>query len=131
MKIERYYSNAPWEKTVGYCRVLKVGAFVYVTGTAPITHEGATHAPGNPYEQAVRCFQIIRDQLANINIPLKHVVRTRLFVTNIDLWAEFGRAHREFFAEFPPTTTMVEVKRLIDSQMLIEVEADAICPHEL
>ena len=81
---------------------------------------------GDGYRQAVRCFDIIRDALAAQGAELGHVVRTRMFVTDIERWEEFGRTHQEVFGEHPPTTTMVEVSRLIDPDMLIEIEADAI-----
>ncbi len=84
------------------------------------------YAVGDGYQQAVRCFDIIREALAAQGAELQHVVRTRMFVTDIDRWEEFGQAHREAFGERPPTTTMVEVSRLIDPDMLIEIEADAI-----
>ena len=81
---------------------------------------------GDGYRQAVRCFDIIRDALAAQGAEFGHVVRTRMFVIDIERWEEFGRAHQEVFGEHPPTTTMVEVSRLIDPDMLIEIEADAI-----
>ncbi len=81
---------------------------------------------GDGYRQAVRCFDIIRDALTAQGAELGHVVRTRMFVTDIERWEEFGRAHQEVFGEHPPTTTMVEVSRLIDPDMLIEIEADAL-----
>jgi len=99
---------------------------VFVTGTAPVAEGGGVHAVGDGYQQAVRCLDIIRESLAEQGADLSHVVRTRMFVTDIDRWEEFGRAHQEAFAEHPPTTTMVEVSRLIDPDMLIEIEADAI-----
>jgi isochorismate pyruvate lyase len=99
-----------------------------VTGTAPVAEGGGVHAPGNAYEQAVRCLQIIERALAELGAELSNVVRTRMFVTDISRWEEFGRAHGEFFSQHPPATTMVEVKALIEPEMLIEIEADAVCP---
>ena len=122
---KRIFTNAPWEKKVGYCRVLKAGDQVYVTGTAPVDVDGSTFAPGKPYEQAKKCLEIIKESLAKADVPMSGVVRTRMFVTDISKWEEFGRAHGEIFAENPPTTTMVEVNKLIDPGMLIEIEADA------
>jgi len=84
-------------------------------------------APSDAYAQAKRCFEIIRKALQDLGANTSHVVRTRMFVTDISRWAEFGQAHQEFFGENPPATTMVEVKSLIDPAMLIEVEADAVC----
>ncbi|MGE4133576.1 MAG: RidA family protein [Bdellovibrionales bacterium] len=125
MNFERVFSGAPWEKKVGYCRALKVGDHVYITGTAPVLEDGKTASPGNAYEQTKRCLEIIRSTLAQLDVPMERIVRTRMFVIDISRWREYGRAHHEFFKDHPPTTTMVEVRRLIDPDMLIEIEADA------
>lgn len=122
---ERVFSSAPWEAEVGYCRALRAGSRIVVTGTAPVAEGGGVHAPGDAYGQATRCFDLIRTALEGLGAGLDRVVRTRMFVTDIDRWAEFGRAHREAFGDHPPATTMVEVRRLIHPDMLIEVEADA------
>ncbi len=124
--IERVYSGAPWEPEVGYCRALRIGAHVFVTGTAPVAEDGGVSAPGDAYGQAQRCFDLIEQALSELGAGLDRVVRTRMFVTDISRWSEFGRAHRERFGGHPPTTTMVQVSRLIDPDMLIEVEADAM-----
>jgi enamine deaminase RidA (YjgF/YER057c/UK114 family) len=124
MNFERIFTDTPWEETVGYCRVLKAGDHVYVTGTAPM-EQGKVHAPGDGYRQAKKCCEIIRDSLAKLDVPLSKVVRTRMFVTDISRWEEYGKAHAEFSANHPPTTSMLEVKSLIDPEMLIEIEADA------
>ncbi len=128
MSFRRAFSGAPWEPQVGYCRAIRAGDHIYVTGTAPVDDAGGVFAPGDAYAQARRCFEIIRRALHDLGADLDCVVRTRMFVTDISHWAEFGRAHREFFGEHPPATTMVEVKSLIDPGMLIEIEADAVCP---
>ena len=126
MTIQRVYSKAVWEEKVGYCRALKAGNHVYVTGTAPVDESGrGVHAPGDGYAQAKRCLELIERALAQLGASRANVVRTRMFVTDISRWAEYGRAHAEFFAEEKPATTMVEVKALIDPRMLIEIEADA------
>ena len=122
----RSFSGAPWEAEVGYCRSLRAGDRVFVTGTAPVAEGGGVHAVGDGYRQALRCLAIIGEALAAQGADLSHVVRTRMFVTDIELWKEYGRAHKEVFGDHPPTTTMVEVSRLIDPDMLIEIEADAI-----
>ncbi|MBI4041314.1 MAG: RidA family protein [Deltaproteobacteria bacterium] len=124
-RFKRVYSGAPWEGKVGYCRALKAGDHVYVTGTAPINNDGSVFKPGKAYDQAKRCFEIIEKSLSDLNVPLSKIVRTRMFVTKISKWKEFGQAHRDFFQNHPPTTTMVEVRALINPQMMIEVEADA------
>ena len=128
MQTLRTFTEAPWESAVGFCRAIRVGDHVYVTGTAPVDDNGKTFAPGDAYAQARRCLSIIEKALQELGASTKHVVRTRMFVTDISRWADFGRAHREVFADHPPATTMVEVKSLIEPDMLIEIEADAVCP---
>ena len=126
MTFQRVFSGAPWEEAVGYCRVLRAGNLVFVTGTAPVDPDGEVHAPGNALAQARRCLVIIRESLENIGVGMESVVRTRMFTTDIDRWEDYGEAHREVFGEHPPTTTLVEVTRLIHPDMLIEIEADAV-----
>jgi isochorismate pyruvate lyase len=130
MPFQRAFSGAPWESKIGYCRALRAGDHIYVTGTAPVDAQGGAFAPGDAYAQTQRCFEIIERALRELGADRACVVRTRLFVTDISRWAEFGRAHQEFFGAHPPATTMVEVKSLIDPAMLIEVEADAVCLRE-
>lgn len=125
MGFKRTFTNAPWEKQVGYCRALKAGDHVYVTGTAPVGGDGKTFAPGEAYQQAKKCLEIIETTLSKLDVPVSKIVRTRMFVTDISQWEAFGKAHGEFFKDHPPTTSMVEVKQLIDPEMLIEIEADA------
>ena len=125
---ERVGSRAIWEDRVGYCRALRAGDLVFVTGTAPVDASGAgVHAVGDAYAQARRCLELVEQAIAAFGIGRARIVRTRMFVTDIDRWEEFGRAHAEFFGDHRPTTTMVEVRRLIDPDMLIEIEADAVC----
>ena len=126
MTFRRTFSGAPWEDRVGYCRALRAGNTIYVTGTAPVDPDGGVHAPGEGYPQTVRCIEIIRDALEKLGASLSDVVRTRLFVTDIARWEEFARGHREAFGEHPPTTAMVEVRSLIHPDMLIEIEAEAV-----
>lgn len=123
---QRVQSGAPWEAHVGYCRAVRAGDQVWVSGSAPVRGDGTAFARRDPYRQAQRCIDIIADALAQVGAELRHVVRTRMFVTDISLWEEFGRAHAEAFGEHPPATTMVEVVALIDPDMLIEIEAEAI-----
>ncbi len=122
---QRIYSGAPWESKVGYCRAIKAGKHIYITGTAAVDDEGKTVAPGNAYKQTRRCLEIIDNALKELGATVSHVVRTRMFVTDISRWEEYGQAHQEAFKDHPPATTMVEVKALINPDMLIEVEADA------
>ena len=122
----RVFSGAPWEERVGYCRAVRAGDHIYVTGTASVGADGGVHAPDDGYEQARRCFEIIAEALAALGASVSDVVRTRMYVTDIEQWEAFGRAHAEVFEGHPPATTMVEVSRLIDPAMLIEIEADAV-----
>lgn len=128
--VRRVFSAAPWERQVGYCRALRVGDRIFVTGTAPLAEEGGVFAPGDAYRQARRCLEIISTSLAELGATMADVVRTRMFVTDISRWAEFGRAHSEFFGDHPPATSMIEVQALIDPAMLIEIEADAVSAGE-
>lgn len=128
LSTRRVFSVAPWEKQIGYCRALRVGEHIYVTGTASVGADGRIFAPNDAYSQAKRCLEIIEHALRELGTDRSHIVRTRMFVTDIKRWTEFGRAHQEFFENNPPATTMVEVKALIEPDMLIEIEADAICP---
>ena len=126
MSLPRAFSKAKWEQEIGYCRAIRAGNNIYVTGTAPVDENGRIYAPGDGYAQTKRCLQIIEKALRELGATPADVVRTRMYVTDISRWAQFGRAHREVFAEHPPATSMVEVKSLIDPQMLIEIEADAV-----
>jgi len=130
MPFQRVFSGAPWEAQVGYCRALRAGDRIFVTGTAPVAEGGGVYAPGDAYAQAQRCFQIIERALAELGAGMADVARTRMFVTDIDRWPEYGRAHAEAFGDHPPTTTLVEIRRLIDPDMLIEIEADAVVDGE-
>jgi enamine deaminase RidA (YjgF/YER057c/UK114 family) len=126
MATQRVFTGAPWEKAVGYCRAVRAGASVYVSGTAPVAPDGSVHAPGDAYAQARRCFEIAIAAMRELGASPEHVVRTRMYVTDIRRWADYGRAHAEAFGAHPPATSMVEVKSLIDPAMLIEVEVDAV-----
>lgn len=123
-------SAAPWEKQVGYCRAVRVGNLVAVSGTAPVSDAGELVAPGDPYGQARRCIEVIANALAEAGCGLQDVYRTRMFVTDIEHWPEIGRAHMEAFGKVPPAATMVEVSRLITPGMLVEIEADAWLPAD-
>lgn len=122
---EKYLSGAKWESIVGYSRAIRVGEHVYVTGTTATGEDGAIVGSGDAYRQTVQCILNIERALKNFDLGLEHIVRTRMFVTDISRWEEFGRAHGEYFHEILPAATMVEVSRLIDPDMLIEIEADA------
>ncbi|HEU5239238.1 MAG TPA: RidA family protein [Pyrinomonadaceae bacterium] len=122
---QRISSGAKWESIVGYSRAVKVENRIYVTGTTALGADGELVGIGDAYEQAKQCLRNIENALQRLGAGLQHVVRTRMFVTDISRWEEYGRAHGEFFRDIMPATTMVEVSGLIDSRMLIEIEADA------
>ena len=123
---ETVHSGAPWESLAAYSRAVRVGAHIAVSGTASVDDDGEVVGVGDPYGQAKRCIEIIAAALQQAGAGLEHVVRTRMFVTDVGHWQEFSRAHREAFKNIEPATTMVEVRQLIDPRMLIEIEADAI-----
>jgi len=119
-------SGAPWEAQVGYSRAVRLGRFIAISGSAAIDAGGQLVGEGDMYAQAKQCIAVIESALEKAGGRLADVVRTRTFVTDIERWAEAGRAHQEAFGEVMPATSMVEVSRLIDSRMLVEIEADAI-----
>lgn len=118
-------SGAPWEATVGYSRAVRVGNMVFVAGTTAVDGETVI-APGNAYEQTRFILEKIAKALHEAGADLQHVVRTRMYVTNITHWADIGRAHGEVFANIRPAATMVEVKGLIDKNLVVEIEVDAV-----
>ena len=122
---QKYSSGAKWEKVVGYSRAVKVGTRIYVTGTTATDENSNIVGVSDAYAQTVQVIKNIEKALQALGATLENVVRTRMFVTDISRWEEYGRAHGEFFREIMPATTMVEVSKLIDSQMLIEIEVDA------
>ncbi len=119
-------SGAPWEAKVGYSRAVRVGRFIAVSGSAAIDDNGKLVGEGDMYAQARQCIDVIAAALERAGGRLSDVVRTRIFVTDIERWADVGRAHHEAFGDVMPVTSMVEVSRLIDARMLVEIEADAI-----
>ena len=125
MKRENISSGAKWEDIVGYSRVVRMGNIVEVAGTVAVDDNGLV-GKGSAYEQAKFIFQKIEKSLAQAGAFMEDVVRTRMYVTDISRWEEVGRAHGEFFKNIKPVTTMVEVKGLIDPEMLVEIEATAI-----
>lgn len=129
--VQRFFTGSSWESHVGYCRAIRSGSTVAVTGTTSVDDRGQIFAPGDAYLQTKRILEIMTKALKNVGAEPRHVIRTRIYVVNIARdWKEIGRAHKEVFGEFPPACTIVEVKSLIDPGMLLEIEADAFVPSE-
>ena len=126
MKRQQVSTGTVWEPIVGYSRAVRVGPFVYVTGTTAFDETGQIVGEGDPYRQMAQAIRNVEAALHKLGGRLEDVVRTRMFVTNIDDWEQIGRAHSEFFHAIRPATTMVEVKRLIAPEILVEIEADAV-----
>jgi enamine deaminase RidA (YjgF/YER057c/UK114 family) len=118
-------TGSKWEPIIGYSRGVKVGDYIHMSGTTATGSDGKIVGPGDPAAQTLQAIQNIEKALAQAGAALKDVVRTRLFVTDIKQWEKYARAHGQAFGDIRPATTIVEVSKLIDAEMMVEIEADA------
>ncbi len=128
MKVKRnkVFSGTPWEPLAGYARAVQAGDVVYVSGTTGTDPAGKVLSPGDAYAQSKQAIQNIENALKRVGLGLEHVVRTRIYLTQIDRWKDVAKAHAESFGEIHPATTLVGVQSLIDPEMMVEIEATAV-----
>ena len=126
MERQNISSGSKFEKPIGFSRAVRIGNIIAVAGTAPIAADGNTAFPNDLYNQTRRCLEIIQQAITDAGGTMEGVIRTRMFLTNMAIWEEAARAHGEFFSEIRPACSFVEVKGLISSEWLVEMEADCI-----
>jgi enamine deaminase RidA (YjgF/YER057c/UK114 family) len=126
MKRKNYDSDTKWEPLIGYSRAVRIGDTIHVSGTTATDDKGDVVGPGDPYAQTSQAISNVQEALQGLGADLTDVVRSRVYLVNIADWPEVGRAHAEAFAEIRPAATMLEVRRLVDPEMLVEIEVDAI-----
>lgn len=122
--------NQPLETEIGFSRAVRIGNIIAVTGTAPLSEDGSVYSPGNVYEQTKRCLSIIEDVIKKAGGKLEDVIRTRIFLKDMNTREEVAKAHGEFFSNIKPASTFVEVSRLIDPEWLVEIEADCVIDNK-
>lgn len=125
-KRTKIFSGTPWEPKVGYARAVQVGDTVYVSGTTATDPSGKILSPGDAYAQTVQAMRNIENALQRLGLGMEHVVRTRVYLTDMDRWEEVAKGHSESFGEIHPATSFVGVTRLVDPEMLVEIEAEAV-----
>jgi len=125
-KRTKIFSGTPWEPKVGYARAVMVGEIIHVSGTTGTDPSGKVLAPGDAYAQTVQAIRNIENALKRLGLGLEYVVRTRIFLTQIDRWEEVAKAHAEYFGNVHPATSLIGVNRLVDPEMLVEIEAEAV-----
>ena len=124
-------SGAKWESIVGCSRAVRVGSHIMISGTTAFGKDGQVVGLGNPYQQTIQILKTIKKALEEAGASIKDVVRTQMYVINVEDWESIGKAHGEFFGEIKPATTMVEVSKLIEPELLVEIEAEAVIEESI
>ena len=127
---QQVFSGSPYEPKIGICRAVRTGRFIAVSGTAPIGPDRKTVGIGDPAVQSRRCFEIIKAAIEGLGGKLSDVIRTRILLTRIEDWEKVSMVHGEFFKDIRPANTIMQVTRFIDSEWLIEIEADVVIEEE-